>query len=234
MSRTKVALAALAFLAPAALFSAAHQPLATAGGYSYGYDNDQNDHDRLGWVIVSGENTSMSDMQDMGSMDKLKSEFGDEFLYLRQGEDRYVIRDRVLMKRAQDAARPLQEAGREVGEAARAQAEEALGGTRGALEQARLARRIAKVSKRIALREDEGESTEDLEQELDGLQTQLDNLTDDSREDRAASRGAREREGRTRDASERLQKAVKHLNQEMRDILREAKSRHLVEPVDVD
>ena len=232
MSRTKVALAALAFLAPAALFSAAHQPLATAGGYSYGWDKDQDDPDRLGWAIVSGENTSMSDMKDMGSMDKLKSEFGDEFLFLRLGEDRYVIRDRALMNRAKDAARPLQDAGREVGEAARAQAEEALGGTHGALEQARLARRIAKVSKRIALREDEGESTEDLERELDGLQQQLDNLTDDSRDERTTDRESRDR--RTRDASERLQKAVKHLNQEMRDILREAKSRHLAEPVDRD
>jgi len=232
MSRMKVALAALAFLAPAALFAAAHQPLASAGSYSYGFDNDRKDHDDLGWAIVSGDNTSMSDMQDLGSMDKLKSEFGDEFLYLRLGEDRYVVRDRALMKRAQDAARPLKEAGKEVGEAARAQAEEALSGTYGARGQARLARRIAKVSKRIAIRESEGESTEDLEQELDGLQQQLDSMTDDSLDERAADGESRNRSARTRDASERLRKAVKHLNEEMRDILRDAKARHLTERVE--
>jgi chromosome segregation ATPase len=225
MPRTNAALAAVALLASAAFFT----PHAFSGSYSYGFDNDR---DRLGWAIVSGDNTSMSDMQDLGSMDDLKSEFGREFLYIRQGGDRYVIRDRALMQRAKDAARPMQEAGREIGEAARAQAEQALSGSRDARERARLARRIAKLSEKIARRESEGESTEDLERSLEALQQEVDGLPYASREERGAIPGQRAREARTRDASERLKKAARHLNQEMRDILREAKSRHVAEPVD--
>src|SRR3989442_8360516 len=109
------------------------------GSHSHGFDNDR---ESLGWAIVSGNNTSMSDMKDLDSMDMLKSEFGKEFLYIRLGEDRYVIRDPALMRRAQDAVRPMQEAGQEIGEAARAQAEQALAGSQDTREQARPARRL--------------------------------------------------------------------------------------------
>src|SRR6185503_14215308 len=103
----------VAVLALAGVSAANHEH-----GYSFGSD------DNLGWAIVSDDNTSMSDMSTLDSMDDLKSEFGDEFLYIRLGKDRYVIRDRALMRRAQEAARPMQEAGREIGEIARAQADE--------------------------------------------------------------------------------------------------------------
>ena len=156
--RTKIALATLA----AALMAAG----ASAG--SYGYDHG-NDRDPLSWTIVSGDNTSMSDMQDLDSMDDLKERFGDEFLFIRLGEDRYVIRDRALMKRAEEAARPMRDAGREIGKAARAQAKAALSNSRGAREQARLSVRIAKLSGRIARLESRGEPTEDLEREQERL-----------------------------------------------------------------
>ncbi len=229
MPRTTTVLAALAFVASAALGAAAPKA-ATAGSYSYGFDNDQ---DNLGWAIVSGgDNITMSDAQDARSIEKLKAEFGPEFLYIRSGGDRYVVRDRALMKRAKDAARPMEEAGREIGEAVSAQVEQALGGSRDARDQARLARRIASLSRRIARLERRGESTEDLEKELDRLQRQLDDLADDSRDEHASSREERARSDRTEEASARLNKAVRHLRQEIRDILREAKSRHLAERVD--
>src|SRR5439155_1338436 len=95
----------------------------SAGRYTYGFDNDR---EYLGWAIVSHGNTSMSGLDDLDSVEKLKSDFGEEFLYIRLGEDRYVIRDRPLIARAKDAAKPVGEAGREVGEIARARAERAL------------------------------------------------------------------------------------------------------------
>jgi len=219
--RTKIALATLA----AALMAAG----ASAG--SYGYDHG-NDRDPLSWTIVSGDNTSMSDMQDLDSMDDLKERFGDEFLFIRLGEDRYVIRDRGLMKRAEEAARPMRDAGREIGKAARAQAEAALSGSRGAREQARLSARIAKLSGRIARLESRGEPTEDLEREQERLERQLEDLADDSGEGRAATREERGRSLRTEQARERMHKAARRLNEEMREILRQAKARHVAEPVD--
>ena len=132
MTRPKITLLLLAGLVTLSL--AAGRP--AASGYSYGYDEDP---DHFGWAIISDGNTSMSGMDDLDSLDRLKSKFGDEFLYLRVDEARYVVRDRALMKRAKDAARPLQEAGQEVGKAARAQAEDALAGSRDARAQAKLA-----------------------------------------------------------------------------------------------
>jgi len=218
---------ALAFLAVLGL--AALPAGVLAGKYAHGFDD--NERARLGWAIVSGENTNMSDMSDLDSMDKLKSEFGDEFLYIRLGSDRYVIRDRSLMKRALDALRPMQEAGREIGVIARAHAEQALEGSQDARERAKLARRIAKLSGKIAQRESRGETTEDLEREQERIQRQLDDLTDDSR-DELTRREERDQGARDREASARVGKAARRLNQEMRDILRDAKSRRLAKRVD--
>jgi hypothetical protein len=219
------ALAILAVLSVAALPAGA-----LAGKYAYGFDD--NERDRLGWAIVSGDNTSMSDMSDLDSMGKLKSEFGREFLYIRLGSDRYVVRDRSLMERAKEAMRPMQEAGREIGRVARAHAERALEGSQDARERAKLARRIAKLSAKIAQREARGESAEDLERDRERIQDQLDDRADDSSEERASRREEREQDARDRVASERMEKAARRLNQEMRDILRDAKARHLAERVD--
>ena len=210
------------------LCAAATPAGAIAGDYAFGFDTDGGD---LGWAIVSDDNVSMSDMKDLDSLDDLKSEFGDQFLYIRLGGDRYVIRDRGMMKRAKDAVRPMQEAGREIGETARAQAEQALGGSQSAREQAKLSRRIAKLSGRIARLESRGESTRNLERELSQLDRQLEALTEDSRDRETVRREKREIRARSRDASTRLRDAGKHLNEEMRDILRDSKARRLAEPV---
>src|SRR2546426_12094838 len=107
-------------LAMAVLTLAAIPANASAGRYTYGLDNDR---DYLGWAIVSHDNTSMSGLDDLDSVERLESDFGEEFLYIRLGSDRYVIRDRSLIARAQDAAKPMHEAGRVVGKIARARAE---------------------------------------------------------------------------------------------------------------
>jgi hypothetical protein len=203
---------------------------AFAGKYAYGFDDNAREH--LGWALVSGDNTSMSDMSDLDSMGKIKSEFGKEFLYVRLGGDRYVIRDRPLMERARDALRPMQEAGREIGAMARAHAERAVEGSQDARERARLARRIAKLSGKIARQESRGGSTEDLEGERERIQQQLDDLTDDSRDELASTREERERDARDREVSERMEKAARRVNQEMRDILRDAKARRVAKRLD--
>ena len=66
-------------------------------------------HD-LAWAIVSRDQTSISSTMDLELVDRLRGDFGDEFLYVREDGDRWVIRDRALMKRALDAQRPVREA----------------------------------------------------------------------------------------------------------------------------
>src|SRR5439155_21072201 len=86
MPRSHVVLVGLAILTSIFL-----PPAASAKDSSISFDTDR---DGFGWAIVSGENTSMSDMDDLDSFDNLKEKYGDEFLFLREGDNRYVIRDR--------------------------------------------------------------------------------------------------------------------------------------------
>jgi hypothetical protein len=68
------------------------------------------DPHELAWAIVSRDQTSISSTMDLELVDRLRGDFGDEFLYVREDGDRWVIRDRALMKRALDAQRPVREA----------------------------------------------------------------------------------------------------------------------------
>ena len=216
-------------LAIAVLTLAALPANVAADRYSYGFDNDR---DYLGWAIVSHDNTSMSGLDDLDSVERLKSDFGDEFLYIRLGEDRYVIRDRSLIARAQDAAKPMQEAGKEVGKIARARAEQALGDSQVSRRQAKLMRRQGRLSGQIARRASRGESTDDLERELEQVTHELDGLTADDGGERDARREEKDLSARQHAATERIQRAARRLKQEMRDSLREAKSRHAAERVE--
>ncbi len=209
MSRTNAAFVAFAILSLAALPSAVLAPGASAGSYSYGYDDEAN---RLSWALVSGHNTSTSSTDDMDSLDKLKSEYGDEFLYIRQGVGRYVIRDRALMERAHRATEEVGEAGRAIGESAMLRVKLALGDSREGRERARLARRIARMSRDIARASRNGE--------------------DDMGEEARDSTESRQDDARSRDASRHMREATRHLREEIRDILHDAKARHLAKPVE--
>lgn len=200
-------------------------------GYSYGTDSDR-DHG-LGWAIVTGENTNISDLDDIESIDGLKKRFGDEFLYIRDGHDRYIIEDREMMERAQRASQSVQKYGREVGEAARARAHETLAVSKLAREQAVLARRQATLTRRIADRARRGESTRALERELDAITDAL----EESRENMDASEGMTDHERdqldqRQEAASDRLHRAIRDCRADLREILRDAKAKHLAKRID--
>jgi len=223
MSRNHVVLVGLAILTSIFL-----PPAASAKDSSISFDTDR---DGFGWAIVSGENTSMSDMDDLDSFDNLKEKYGDEFLFLREGDNRYVIRDRGLMERAQRAEKPVNDAGRELGESVTLQAQEALGNSKDARERARLARSIGRLSRQIARAERRGDDTEDLERDLDKLQRQLDDMEESSRDQKMTSREKMKIKTGSEESSRHLKHATHHLKQEMRDILHDAKARHLAEPV---
>ena len=224
MSRNHVVLVALAFLATVLL-----PARASASSNSYGFDTD---HDRFGWAIVSDGNSTTTDLDDQEALDRLKEEYDGDFLFLREGDERYVVRDRGLIERAQRAAAPVNEAGRELGEAVSVQVREALGNSKDARERARLGRNIGRLSREIARAERRGNDTEDLERDLSKLQRQLDDMEDSSRDERYTIRDKTKIKTKSEEASRHLKDATKHLKQEMRDILRDAKARHLAEPVD--
>ena len=195
-------------------------------GFAYGDDED------FGWAVVSGDQTSMSGALDHGTLESLKERFGDDFLVVDDGGHRFVITDEKMLDRAQEAARDLQKYGREIGVIARTQARLALGGARPDRRIERLERRRAAVEREMRDEERRGESTDDLEIDLMQLQAQLDALkgiqkgfalTDDQRGDLTR---------RKEEAEDRLRRCVRKIHDEMKDILKEAKSRHLAEPVE--
>jgi hypothetical protein len=217
----------LALLAAAALSTTTIPRAASAGSFAFGYDNHE-----LAWALTTDGNTSMSSLEDKDSFNKLKDEYGDDFLYIRDGEDRYVIRDRGLMARAKAAAKPVGEAGREIGAVAGMRVREALGNAHEGRDRARIARRIGRISSKIARLSRDGEDTEDLEREQAELQRQLADLTGEARDRGKARQADSEIEERSERASRRMNDAVRHMRKEMRAILRDAKSRHLAEPVE--
>jgi len=131
MSRNHVVLVALAFLASVLLPAAA-----SARSDSYGYNTNL---ELFGWAIVSDGNSTTSGLADVEAFDRLHEKYDGDFLFIREGDDHYVIRDRGLIERAQRAAKPVNDAGRELGEAVSVQVREALGNSKDDRERSRLA-----------------------------------------------------------------------------------------------
>jgi len=226
MPRVSTALMAPATLALVSLLAG---PPALASSYHYGFDT--NAKDPVGWALVHEGHQGSSSLSGE-EMEGLEGKYGGDFLYIRDGQDRYVIRDARLMHRAEDSLKPIQEAGHEIGAAVGAKVGYSMRRSQGSREQARVARRIGRLSRRIARMSEEGEDTQDLENELSQLQRQLDSM----KEDRSAQHDDEEREAdleaATQRASRHMREATRKVNQDMLDILREAKSRHLAETVD--
>ena len=219
-----------------ALASALSLPAAAHGsdhGYGHGYGYGYGHRDSLSWAIVSSDLNTMTNLDEMGSLDEMKEKYGDEFLYIRLGDERYVIQDKVLLKRAQDAAKPMQEAGRELGAAVGAQVREAMGSSHHWHEQGELIREQARLTRQIVRRSMRGESTDDLEQEQERVSRELQKLSNERDQDTEKDHADRkERSADTQAATKRLQEAARHVHEEMRAILREAKSRNLAKRID--
>jgi len=236
MRRTKTVLLTLAVLAaaavPAPLVARSASAQHSSNRYAYGFDTLQPDH--LSWAIVSHGNTSNSDMEALDDLDKLKDDYGEEFLYIREGDDRYVIRDHAMVERAQRALEPMHEAGREIGVAVGAKVSRSFSMSEDAREQARLGRRIGRLSRQISRLSREGEDTKDPEREQAKLQRELDELQEksDARDDHRSRKSDAELDGKTEKASRHMKDAAKHLKHEIRAIFSEAKERHLAERVD--
>lgn len=224
------AAAALAIVPPALTraHSGDHGPAHADADHGFAYGDDDN----FGWAVVSGDQTSMSGVLDHGTLESLKDRFGDDFLVIDDGGHRFVITDDKLFERAQETARDLQKYGREFGEIARAQVRLSLGGASPDRRIERLERRLAAVEREMRDEERHGGSTDDLEIDVMQLRAQLDALKGLQK---SFSLTADERGDLTRrkeEAQDRLRRCVRQIHDDMKDILKEAKARHLAEPVE--
>lgn len=172
----------------------------------------------LGWVLVSDGVTSMSDSNDLESLDALRARYGDRFLLLRDGNDRYLIRDKGLVDRAEHATRSIKLYGKEIGLLARYRAGDAFG--------KKSSRKIAAMAQRGP--RDASEAR--LEREVEELIRDMERLGAGSRPADAAR--SRELERRSEVVSKQLHEAVRQGQAEMRQILEDAKTRNLVQRAD--
>jgi len=205
-------------------------PAARADNFSsgYGFGND----DDFAWTIVSGDNTSMSGQLDQEKLDDLKDRFGSRFLYIEDKDQGWVITNRGLIDRAQRASQRIGKYGREIGEMARASAKLALDARRPNREIGRLREERRELRREIDRAERNGDSTDELEKELFKVNVAIQanegmaqswKLSSEERDDLTRRREA---------ASAKLREAVREIHQEMRDILQDARERHLAERVD--
>lgn len=222
------------FLAAAIVVVAAPPPYAMgdehSNGRAYGYDSGDDEGDNLGWIIVSGEITSISDMGDLESLEGFRHRFGSSFLYLRDGDDHYVIKDEEMIDRAQHAARSIKLYGKEMGMLARFKIQ-------GTLVSRKSARKIAAMQQRPTPHREAGrrspseESNERLEHEVAELIEDMDALRADPHQGDVTDAKSRDLERRSEALSKRLGKAVHEGRKEMRDVLQDAKARHLAKRV---
>jgi hypothetical protein len=182
-------------------------------------------HD-LGWILIDGERQSTSDLRDIDDIENLRSRYGDEVLYIRDGDERYVITKPAYLERARKAARRVGE-NKEIVKLARAEAKLAVSRALGHKARAKLVRLEAQLQGRIARIEVRGDPTEGLERDLARVRRELKDLDSDSREDEEGPTAAEERDlaRRREEARDRLHEAVQGLRDEIREILREARSK---------
>ena len=193
---------------------------------------DFGDKDDFGWTIISPDGQAMASALYHDHIDEWKSRFGDEFLIIRDKGDRYVIADEALVQRAKKASREIRNHQEEIGEAARTLARLSLSEMRTGKRQARLEERRRQIEREIDAQERHGESTDALDLELIAVSSELRALRSLQTQNRLSAEEKRDLTRRSDEASERLQRVMDRIDQEMRSIFETAKSRHLAHPVD--
>lgn len=206
------------FLSAAVILAIAPPPAAAGHEPANRRTHPSRDEGELGWVLVSDGITSMSDSNDLESVDALRARYGDRFLLLRDGNDRYLIRDEGLIDRAEHATRSIKLYGKEIGLLARSRAGDAFG---------------KKSSRKIAAMAQRGPrdaSDARLEREVEELIRDMERLGAASRPADAAR--SRDLERRSDVVSKQLHEAVRQGQEEMRQILEDAKTRDLAKQAD--
>jgi hypothetical protein len=180
---------------------------------------------RLGWAIHRDGQWHVSEISDIDRAD-LSSKYGDDFLYIRDDEERFIITDPKLIDRATDATRRIQDHAKEISALANAEAELAMSRVHGTWERQRLQKLEAKLEDRIERGQSRGEDTRQMKQDLKQVRGDLDRLEKDGGE-KLTETQRRDLRARRDEASEDLSEAIDGIRAEIRDILREAKDKDL-------
>ena len=97
---------------------------------AYGRTDDSVEPHFLRWAIVWHGNVSNYDTDVLDGLDRAKRKYGDDFLYIRQDDRGYVIREHSMVERAQHALDAMKSARRDIGDAPRTKKERKAPGKR--------------------------------------------------------------------------------------------------------
>jgi hypothetical protein len=182
--------------------------------------------DTLGWAIRRDGLWHVSETWDMDSIENLPSKYGDDFLYIRDGEKRYVITDPGLVERAARAQRQIKMHTTQINALASVSAQLAMSRVNGTWERKRLQKAESKLEGAIERGKEHGDDTRQAERDLKLVREQLAKLEEAGGETLTETerRELTERQDRAR---EDLDRAVAGIRKEMREILREALQKDL-------
>lgn len=215
----------LGFVFALCLFVAA-LALAHPPSHAKGYrDSD------LSWAIIDDDHNHSSNLDELEEIEDLKSRFGDTFLYIRDGKERYVITDPALVRRAEEASHRIGDHAKEIKTIAKAQAKVAVSHAQGVRARAKLESIEAQLEAKVESRELRGEEADELREALDRVREDLEEI-EAGNEPRPLTRSEeQELERRREEAHAELDKAIREMRSEIRDILKDAKQKGLAERV---
>ena len=193
---------------------------------------DFNEDGDFSWTVISPDGQAMASQLYRDRIDEWKDRFGEEFLIIRDGEHKYVIADKELFQRAKRASGEIRKHSSEIGAYANAQARLSMAEMRTDERQAELKERRRQIEREIQDRERRGRSTDALDQKLLAVTSELQALRSMQTQNRLSPDEKRALRRRSDEASERVQRVVDRINQEMRSIYETAKSRNLAHPVE--
>ncbi len=225
--RPRFALAVSVFSALATLV-VAPPAFAHKGGYSYGTDDD------FSWAFVSNHGRSISGNLNSDNIGKLKDRYDGEFLYIRDGEERWVITDPDLIDRAHRVEEQIRNYNKEISEIANAEARFAMAGMGNEKKRSKLAERRRDLEDEIDKLKDDGDDTSDLERELFQVKIDLEVLNSMRKSAQLTAEERHDLTERRDRASARLRKGMQKIEADLRKILAEAKERHLAERVELN
>jgi chromosome segregation ATPase len=179
-------------------------------------------HDELGWAVVRGEHRHTSSMDDLDEIDDLKSRFGDDFLYIRDGDERYVITNRAMIDRAEDASNRIVDPAKAIAKAA---ARLAVSQAKGTKARAKLESAESQLEAAIERQELRGQEADELQRALERVRQELGEIEATGERRPVTPSEQKELESRRDEAHERLERAVAEMRAEIRDILVEAKDK---------
>lgn len=184
--------------------------------------------DELGWAIIHDDHTRSSSLHDLDEIEDLQTRFGDDLLYIRDGDERYVITNRALIDRAEDASHRIVDPAKAI---AKAEARLAVRQVQSVKARVKLENAETQLEAAIERQELRDKEADELRRALERVREELEQIEATGERRHVTSSEQKELERRRDEAHERLEKAVSEMRSEIREILREAKDKDLAKRI---